>query len=263
MSGSTVAPGRVSDGRSKVWFVPKGIIQDRKNVQKSELENPQAIDATYALFGDGFDHQTEVTKFQTTRYTLAQILENEGQEKDSFVLKYPYVGNATDELRTKLTRHSEWDVVERLAVENEEDLEDGQLLSIVAPVRCGLQREIPRTANTEIGKIQDLLVTGKVERDVVVGGAGSLAWTIEVTGTPTGGTYSLTVNGFETAPIAYNANAAAIKSAIDGLSGVTGITVTASGTGTIALTFSGKVTLTADGTGLTGGTSPAVVVTAA
>ena len=84
-------------------------------------------------------------------------------------------------------------------------------------------------------------------------------WTVTVTGTPTGGTYVLGVNGFSTAGIAYNANAAAVASAINALSGVTGLgTVTASGT--IDLVFPEAVFLTADGSGLTGGTSPDVTV---
>lgn len=260
---STVGPGRASDGRSLVLAAPRALNVNLDAPELAKLTDPSVLDITYLLFGDGFDHQTTVNKFTTNRYTLAQILENEGTVQDTISLKYPYLGTAADELRTKFLQGSEWDIFERLVVDNATSLAEGQLLSIAAPVRCGLQREIPRTQNTEIGKQQDMLVTGLVRRDVVIGGAGVLGWSLEVTGTPTGGTYSLTVNGFETAPIAYNANAAAIKAAIDGLSGVTGITVTASGTGTISLTFSGKTVLTADGSGLTGGTSPDVVVTAA
>lgn len=257
---SPVAPGQVSDGFSKVWLSPKGNIQDRKNVQKSELEHPDVIDATYLFFGDGFDHQTEVTKFQTSRYTLRQQLENEGQEKDTLTLKYPYVGTDDDVLRTKLARYSEWDVVERLAVDNDADLADGQILSIVAPVKAGLQREIPRTANTEIGKMQDLLVTGTVERDVVVGGSGVTAWSYEVVGSPTGGSYTLRIDGFNTAPIPFDATASAVQTAVNGISGVTGVTATVSGTNPKTLTFSKKAALVADASALTGGTNAAVSV---
>jgi len=257
---STVGPGRASDDRALVLAAPKGTVADLSAPKLSELTHPDVLDITYLLFPDGFDHQTEVTKFQTGRYTLGQVLENEGTVKDSFVLKYPYLATDADVMRTKFLQGTEWDIFERLVEHNDQPLADGQVFSIGAPVRCGLQREIPRTANTEIGKIQDLLVTGKVERDIVLGGAGVTAWTLDVTGTPTGGTYSLSVNGFQTAPIAYGANAAAVKAAIDGLSGITGVTVTASGSAPMSLTFSDKVVLTADGSVLTGGTDPAVVV---
>lgn len=86
-------------------------------------------------------------------------------------------------------------------------------------------------------------------------------WNLTVSGTPTGGTYTLTVNGSTTAPIAYNALAAAVASALNALSGVTGLSgITAAGTAPIAITFPSVVTLTANGAALTGGTSPAAVV---
>jgi len=260
---SAVGPGRASDGRSLVLAAPKGVVEDLKAPTLAELTDPRVLDITYLLFGDGFDHQTTVNKFQTTRYTLAQVLENEGTVQDTIALKYPYVATDDDVLRTQFVRGSEWDIFERLVLDNGTPLADGQLLSIAAPVRCGLQTEIPRAANTEVGKQQELLVIGTVERDVVVGGAGVTDWSLEVTGSPTGGTYDLIVNGVRTAPIAYGANASVIKTAVDGLQGVTGVTVTATGTGTISLVFSGKVSLTADGSELTGGTNPAVVVSTA
>jgi hypothetical protein len=67
------------------------------------------------------------------------------------------------------------------------------------------------------------------------------AWTLTLTGTATAGTYTLIVNGYATAPIAYNANAAAIQSAVNALVGVTGATVTVTGTGPWTLTFNTAV----------------------
>lgn len=86
-------------------------------------------------------------------------------------------------------------------------------------------------------------------------------WNATINGTPTGGTYTLSVNGVATAPIAYNAAASAVAAAINALSGVTGISgVTASGTSPIAVTFPSPVALSANGSGLTGGSSPSVTV---
>ena len=96
-----------------------------------------------------------------------------------------------------------------------------------------------------------------------------------ITGTaPTGGTFTLTWNGQTTAPIAYNATAAAVKTALDGLSNLeVGDTTTAGGAlpGTaVSVTFQGRYAggdqpkMTIDGSALTGGdatTVPVVVVT--
>lgn len=85
-------------------------------------------------------------------------------------------------------------------------------------------------------------------------------WGVVVGGTPTGGTFSLVVNGVSTAPIAYNETAANIAAAINALSGVTGISGV-TGSGATSLTFPSAVVLTADAAGLTGGSSPSVTVT--
>lgn len=95
--------------------------------------------------------------------------------------------------------------------------------------------------------------------------------TITVTGTPTGGTFTLTFSGQETVPIAYNATAAEVEAALEGLPAI--------GPGSVAVTggpgpgtpwvaeFIGNLVaknvsqMTADDAGLTGGTTPAVAVT--
>jgi hypothetical protein len=80
-------------------------------------------------------------------------------------------------------------------------------------------------------------------------------WAVTQTGTATAGTYTLIVNGFATAPIAYNATPANVAAAINAISGVTGITgVTGGGTAAaVTLTFPTSVTLSVTGA-LTGAT---------
>lgn len=83
-------------------------------------------------------------------------------------------------------------------------------------------------------------------------------WTSTITGTPTGGTFKLSVDGIASAAIAYNADATAVQTALNAIAGVTGTVVT--GTTTKAITFTTDRHLSGDGALLTGGTSPAVVV---
>ena len=91
--------------------------------------------------------------------------------------------------------------------------------------------------------------------------------TVTITGSPTGGTFTLTIGGQTTAGIAYNAVASAVKSAIELLSSVgTGNSTVGGGPGpgtpwTITLTgTAANQAITANGSGLTGGTSPTVGV---
>lgn len=93
---------------------------------------------------------------------------------------------------------------------------------------------------------------------------------IVITGTPTGGTFTLTFQGNTTAAIAYNAAASAVQSALEALPNVDSGDVTASGgafPGTaVDVTFGGQYAgvnvaqMTATGS-FTGGTTPAIAVT--
>lgn len=95
--------------------------------------------------------------------------------------------------------------------------------------------------------------------------------TVSITGTPTGGTFTLTFGGATTAPIVYNATAAAVDSALEALGsiGTGGVTVTGGpGPATAwTVTFTGVLAssnvapITGSATGLTGGTTPTVTVT--
>jgi hypothetical protein len=94
--------------------------------------------------------------------------------------------------------------------------------------------------------------------------------TITITGTPTGGTFTLTYNGATTAPIAFNAAAAAVTAALEALPNIgTGNVVSTGGAlpGTpVVVTFQNALgrqnvaVMTASGAALTGGT-PAIAVT--
>lgn len=165
----TVAPGVVSDGNGLVLFVPA--IEDPAKPTVAELTASGVVPLTYSLFGDGFAHTTDVALIESTRYTLAQMIQAEGLETDKITVKYPYTNTEEDVARTTLKRGTRGFIVERLAIANGEPIAAAQILSIVAPITCGLAKGIPPTSNTELGKEQNLLVTGKVERDVVVVGA--------------------------------------------------------------------------------------------
>jgi hypothetical protein len=110
--------------------------------------------------------------------------------------------------------------------------------------------------------VLEFMIGGDV---ISTGPATSEVQTITITGTPTGGTYTLTFDGETTGNIAYNANAAAIEAALEALPNIDPDEVTVAGSGPYTATFVlalGNVPqMTADGTNLTGGTTPDVTVT--
>lgn len=94
--------------------------------------------------------------------------------------------------------------------------------------------------------------------------------TVSITGTPTGGTFTLTFNGLTTAAIKFNATSAEVVTALAALTNIGPLNVKGSGgalPGTpVVITFEGLLgnepqnVMTASGAGLTGGTTPAVSV---
>lgn len=91
-------------------------------------------------------------------------------------------------------------------------------------------------------------------------------WKATITGGPSGGTWTFSVGGQTTAGITPSATSTAVRSAIEALPNVGPgkVTVTGSSGGPWTISLSGVTgTPTVDGTGLTGGTTPAVTLTAA
>lgn len=94
---------------------------------------------------------------------------------------------------------------------------------------------------------------------------------LSITGTPTGGTFTLSFNATYTAPIAYNASSAAVAAALNAISSIAdqgGVTCSggplSSGAVTITFAQDGSQPLivpTVSGNALTGGTTPAATVT--
>ena len=116
----------------------------------------------------------------------------------------------------------------------------------------------------------DMVESAVLQASAAVLGGTSEQQTITVTGTPTGGTFTLTFNGATTAAIAYNAAASAVVTALEALPNIGAGNVTGSGgalPGTpVVITFANQLAkqnvnqMTA-AHAFTGGTTPAIAVT--
>jgi hypothetical protein len=90
--------------------------------------------------------------------------------------------------------------------------------------------------------------------------------TTTISGSPSGGTFTLTFRGATTAGIAYNAAAAAVETALEALSTIGVGQVNVTGAGPYVVEFTGDLgrqdlpLMTASGASLTGGTTPSVAV---
>lgn len=143
----------------------------------------------------------------------------------------------------------------------------------VFPIRVASQSP-QYTADNEAAKFMATCsITSRPLQGAAVPAAGTdEVQQIAITGGPTGGTFTLTFSGQTTSGIAYNAAASAVQSALEALSNIAPGDITCTGGplpgSNVSVSFAGGSydgvdvpQMTANGSGLTGGTSPAVTVT--
>lgn len=142
----------------------------------------------------------------------------------------------------------------------------------VYPVRVASKSSAITVDNESAKWMAKFSITDTPVLDAEVPAAGTdEVQTVTVTGTPTGGTYTLTFDSQTTSGIAFDATASAVQTALEGLSNIdSGDVVCAGGPHpdtAVTVTFGGQYDgvdveqMTGDATGLTGGTTPDVTVT--
>lgn len=142
----------------------------------------------------------------------------------------------------------------------------------VFPVRVASQSPQYSAENEAAKFMATCSITSRPVQGAAVPAAGTdEVQTVTVTGTPTGGTYTLTFNTQTTSGIAYDATAGAVQAALEALSNLAPGDVVCTGgphPGTaVTVTFGGAydgenvAQMTASAASLTGGTTPAVTVT--
>lgn len=120
-----------------------------------------------------------------------------------------------------------------------------------------------QASDGSIVRDEDDAVVLKFQRAIKVtfgaGGSEKATYTLTITGSPTGGTFTVTIDGQTTEAIAYNASNATIQAEINELTGVSGAVVSGGAFPANAktLTLNERAVVSATGS-FTGGSSPAI-----
>lgn len=245
----------------------------------------EVIEATYICLEFSnitarFDPETTASHVQQAGIAHARLAENRLLAKmasRSKLLSAPKVVGATRDILGNLDRASAY-------LRNRHRIDDTLNLTMVLPgwVKSLMRADISR--QMAAGDWMDALALADNQIDAwfsrrnvspvwhLDGPAGTdEVQTVTITGTPTGGTFTLTYDGQTTAAIAYNATAATVKSALAALNNIKAEDITVAGgpgPGTpYTVTFGGGAAdghnvsqMTATGS-LSGGSTPAVAVT--
>ena len=170
-----VQKGTASDGRGIVLLVPP--LADRSKPTVSELTASGVMRITYGLATDGYDHQTDIAKITTGRYTLEQALTLDGKITDTITFKYVYNRDEPTAVEEALgTPGVDYDIVHILGYPNDHVIDEDTKINSIVPITTSIPTDIPPAENTELMKQMVPNVRGKAYREheitVVAGGSG-------------------------------------------------------------------------------------------
>lgn len=225
-----------------------------------------------------FDPEVTAANVQLGSIAHARLAENRLLQKlaaGSKALSAPQVVGATRDILVNLDKAIAY-------YRNRHRIDESVSLTFILPgwvksmMRADLARQMAAGEwQLALAVADDLIASWFARRGVSIvwhldGPAGSNeVQTITITGSPTGGTWTLTFAGETTAGIAHNASAATVLAALDDLPNIKlgDVTVTGNAGGPYTVTFVGGPyagvnvpELSASGALLTGGTDPAVGV---
>ncbi|MET7713660.1 hypothetical protein [Streptomyces sp. NPDC005407] len=250
-------------GVTKILFAPT--IADTSYIPtRTELNSAEKLTKQIkAVEGFALENQTIETPDLDSKFTSK--IEGEDQAADSSLTLYEDDASSTLE-ETLAKGTTGYIIILRkgdIPASNSMDVYPVTVASKSSPI------SVDNEAATWMAKFA---ITDTPTLDAAVPAAGvDEVQTITVTGSPTGGDYTLTFSGQTTAAIDFDATAAAVQTALVALSNLAPGDVLCAGgphPGTpITVTFGGAYDgqdvpqMTADDSGLTGGTTPAVTVT--
>jgi hypothetical protein len=178
-----------------------------------------------------------------------------------------YEDNTLDDVETDLAKGTTGYIV----IFSKGDVPAGKGMDVF-PVKVASNSKAYSTDNEAAQINVQFVITDRPVFNQTVPAAGTdEVQTVTITGSPTGGTYTLTFSGQTTSGIVYNATSSQVQTALEALSNIAPGDITCGGgphPGTpITVTFGGGTydgtdvpQMTASAAGLTGGTSPAVTV---
>lgn len=156
-----------ADGSVKVLWVET--IANPSAPTVGELTAGSVLDLSCYLTADGYERTTDEQTITDDRLCSRATYEQPGRYQDTAMLKYVYnmLSAGDDEARLTLTNLNTGYLVERWGQDFEDDIEAGDTVDVL-PVKMGIQKKNPPTANTVLSISQKPFITGPVRRDVTV-----------------------------------------------------------------------------------------------
>jgi hypothetical protein len=250
-------------GVTKIKFVPTIASESLLPTRAEISAGTDLTDGIRSI--DGWSLENQPIETPDMGSTFVSKIDGDDSAADSSLGFYE--DNTLDDVETDLAKGT----TGYICIFSKGDVPAGKGLDVF-PVKVASNSKAYSTDNEAAQINVQFVITDRPAFNQTVPAAGTdEVQTVTITGSPTGGTYTLTFSGQTTSGIAYDATAGAVQSALVALSNIaSGDVVCAGGPhpGTpVTVTFGGAYDgvdvpqMTASAASLTGGTSPAVTVT--
>lgn len=157
--------GVLTDGNLVVMLIPAAEVTDIKEITPTLLNGATALDVTYDMVPDGFQHTPGTEEVTLNRLTLATELKREGKQTDTLTLQYAWNPEVkapeTTQLDTALVKGGKYYVVARAAVDHDEAFSAGQKVKII-PARCGRKQDDAPVTGSEFTRTVSMMPFGTV-----------------------------------------------------------------------------------------------------
>lgn len=166
-------PSTPSDGNVATWVVPEIANTTAPTVEEIEA----GVDVSCYLTPDGFALTVEQETITDERLCSTETFGQPGRK--SYTLELQGIDNTNseneaefNELVDVLVEGTDMFMVRRRGVPFDDPFEDGQKVTVI-PFKPGVKQDVPPEANTVIRSSWTCFVTGTVQVEVPIGGAGS------------------------------------------------------------------------------------------
>ena len=162
--------GPLSDGNLTIMVVPSAEIEAVSDVTAALLNGASAVDITYDLTTDGYQHTPGNEEITQNRLTRPYEKKRQGKQTDTLQLQYGYdpeTGEGETQADTVLVTGAKVHVIERRGVDHETDFAAGDKIKIY-PGEVGRKTDDPPVAAAEFTRSVAILLDGEGTDETVL-----------------------------------------------------------------------------------------------
>ncbi|SJM61391.1 hypothetical protein [Gulosibacter sp. 10] len=162
--------GFIADGNLVVMAVAADEVEDPTQVSAALLNGATALDVTYDITPDGWNHTPQNETSEGRRLTSPFTIQREGRQTDTLEVTYvwnPELPEGDTSLDRFLTVGERYIFFTRWGIDHDQDFAAGDIVDLF-PVKCGRKRKNQPAEGEDHTKTVTLSTAGLVREDVAL-----------------------------------------------------------------------------------------------